>query len=245
MSMEVHASGHDVPRLRRLAMVVICLVLGSMVILIGVATLAGVSEELRGPGDPLRDPYALSDGDRIGLATMGIALLVFLAGVGVYGVWIFKMWKTVQDEEPLLTPVAAVLFSFVPVVNLVGLFFAFHGLAKELNRVQKKLGTGGRSVSAMLALSACVCYVPAVLLGWIPLLGCVIWPIGFIGMAMWMVSMVQMADSGERICRAGGPMAVPHAGGMPGGAMGGAARAFGEGANPFEPPDHEGKAAVG
>lgn len=151
-----------------------------------------------------------------------------LVSVVFYGIFIYRAWRVVEYDGVLLSPVAAVLLSVIPVVNLVGCFLTFYGLAREMNRVAMRRGATRRPANEGLALAACLCYACGVVVGCIPLIGCLFSPVGLAGMIMWMISMVQLGNIGDRLA------AAPP--GMPLASLDDPARAMDDGRNPFEPP---------
>lgn len=150
-----------------------------------------------------------------------------------YAIFLYKGWKVVQDGQESLSPGAAAALGVAPFVSLVGVFFAFHGLARELNRVNRQLGLGRPRVSEGMAMAAAICYVIGAF-SCIPLLGCLASPVGLVGTVLWMIGLFQMATSADAIvaARASGILAVAGTSGPS------AAHPFGAPTmNPFAPPD--------
>lgn len=65
-------------------------------------------------------------------------VLVWLAQVIVFLVFLYKCWDLIQDGRPRATPAEAVGYLFVPVFNLYWIFVAIGGLADELNRYARR-----------------------------------------------------------------------------------------------------------
>lgn len=109
----------------------LCIVLGMLLGVLGVSGLAS--------------PEAMERASRgAGAALSGLLLIAMLVSVVFYGIFIYRAWRVVEYDGVLLSPVAAVLLSVIPVVNLVGCFLTFYGLAKEMNRVAMRHGATRR-----------------------------------------------------------------------------------------------------
>ncbi len=145
----------------------------------------------------------------LGIGLMLLGALCMLGSLVIYAILLYKMWAVVQDGRASLSPGAAVALGVIPLVNLVGLFFAFSWLAKEINRVGVGMGSPRPLVSEGLALSSCICYVVGAVGGCIPVLGCLFSPVGLVGVVLRFISMFGMARACEQIALAGGARAAP------------------------------------
>ena len=65
---------------------------------------------------------------------MGIGVLVvMLAGAVAYGLWLYRTWALVPEQQRRgTTPVAAVLYNFIPGVNVWWMFASNHRIARGL-----------------------------------------------------------------------------------------------------------------
>lgn len=134
--------------------------------------------------------------------------VIFLLGMlAVYAFLIHGLWRVVQDGRARLSPVAGTLLAVVPIVHLVGMFFGFAGLAKDLNRVGE--GMGAPPVNEALAVAACVCCAVGTVFGCIPFIGCLFSPIALAGLVLWFIVLFQMAASGTVIAEGQRPVAEP------------------------------------
>mgnify|MGYP000915462208 CR=1 FL=1 len=173
-------------------------VVGTLVLylaLVFFTVLAGLTQGLvAGANGNSEHPF-----DNISPIAVICALLALVCAVGmavVYGINLYRMWGTVQDGKASLTPGTAVVISLVPGVMLVGCFFAFHGLSKEMNRVGGS--RGGPAVSEGWALTACILMVVGAVLGCIPFVGgCIGGPLQIVAIVFWVMSMFQMARTAE------------------------------------------------
>jgi hypothetical protein len=86
-------------------------------------------------------------------ATFGAASIV------VYHALLYQMWKVVQDGYASLSPGTAVGLMFIPFLNIVWIFFAIAGLARELNLFLQRRGYDARPAAPGLALAQCICLI--------------------------------------------------------------------------------------
>lgn len=144
----------------------------------------------------------------VAMALLGTGMLCFLASLIFFAVLLHAMWGVVQDGAASLSPGAAVALTVIPLVNLVGMFFGFSALAKEINRVGGRMNQGRPLVSEGLALASCICYVGGAVGGCVPLIGCMFSIAGLVGVVLRYVSLFSMARACEWIVLSGGPVAA-------------------------------------
>lgn len=204
------------PNFRSTALVTLIIYCVGWALMIAGSVLAGLLDAIsqsRGPGaspiDAFNQPIPI-----VAMGLMGAGLLCFLGAIIFFAVLLHAMWGVVQDGRASLSPGAAVALTVIPIVNLVGMFFGFSGLAKEINRVGGPMNQGRPLVSEGLALAACVCYVAGAVGGCIPLIGCIFYVAGLSGVVMRYISLFSMARACEWIVLSGGPGAFTPFDGM-------------------------------
>jgi hypothetical protein len=147
--------------------------------------------------------FAGAGGSVGGRGGMLIGMLVGLAACLACGVtaivsfvvFLYKGWNQVQDGKASQSPGLAVGLLFVPLFNVVWLFFAFWGLAKDANAYLDRYGIDGPQANAGLALTACILNACAI----VPSIGVLVWLVGLI---LFMVAMHSIRTASMTIARA-------------------------------------------
>lgn len=208
-------SAGERPNFRSVALAVLLVYCVGWVLLMGGGFLAGFLDVIRSSGSGMGDPFANASFSPIAVAVMLLGILCMLASWILFAALLHGMWGVVQDGRASMSPLAGALLAVIPLVNLVGIFFGFSGLAKEINRVGAPMNQGRPLVNAGLALASCICYVVGAVGGCVPFLGCFLSIAGLVGIVMRYISMFGMARACEWIVLSGGaaPMA-PAAGGF-------------------------------
>jgi len=83
-------------------------------------------------------------------------------------VFVYKMWNAINDGRTKPSPGAALGLLFVPLFSLYWVFVVFPGYASRYNAYAHRHGIQVRPLGAGL-------FVAALLLGWVPLVGLVLW----------------------------------------------------------------------
>lgn len=194
-----------------LCVAVLTLFISAIVCIFVAALLDGMLSAASSGGSPFSgNPYGQNDIGVAGIVGMSGFAILMLASYVTYIVLLLKMWNVVQDGRAGFTTGAAVALAVIPIVNLVGVFFGFLGLAKDLNRVASERGLHVR-VSEGLTLAACICWVVGSVFGCIPIISCITSPIGLAGNVMFFIAIFQMASVSTAIVSAPGTP-LPQAG---------------------------------
>ncbi len=101
------------------------------------------------------------------LMILFIGLPIYLAGVVLMMIFLYRAWSLLPEEEARTSPALAVGLCFVPLFNLYWFFVAFWGLAKDLNAHTAKHNIDAPRAFDTLALICCI-LVP---LAFLPLVG--------------------------------------------------------------------------
>ena len=203
-----HMPPAERPNFRSIALVTLMVYLAGWVLLICGGFFGGFLEALAARSSaPGTDPFAAFN-EPIPLLVLALVisgLLCFLLSLIFFAVLLHALWKVVQDGSASLSPGAAVCLACIPIVNLVGIFFGFSGLAREINRVGMPMNQGRRLVGEGVALAACICYVSGAVGGCI---GCLFGLVGLVGIVLRYVSLFSMCRACEWIVLSGGPQRI-------------------------------------
>lgn len=98
-----------------------------------------------------------------------IPLPLFVLGI-VQMVFIYKMWNALNDGQTKPTPGAALGFLFIPFFSLYWIFVVWGAWPARYNAYIQRHGIQAQQVGSGLFIAALLC-------GWIPLVGLVMWAI--------------------------------------------------------------------
>lgn len=119
-------------------------------------------------------------------------MLALLGSVIATNRVLYCAWAQIQDSGTSITPTLAVLLNFVPLVNVVWVFFSFAGLARRMNDYMLFRGIDGPPAPHGRCLTACVLLA----CGTIPYIGAL--P-ALIGVIFLMVAIVGIANTAAAI----------------------------------------------
>jgi hypothetical protein len=137
--------------------------LGGPLIMLLVLLIVGVAGNQSATSGTMSDSAAMSFGL---LAIGGYFLWVILSivGMALAMTYLYRAWSLLHWGSPTTTPGKAVGFLFIPFFNLYWIFIAYHGLAKDWNRVMAShpdLALAPRMKEGMF-LTYCICVVSGV-----------------------------------------------------------------------------------
>ncbi len=195
------------PNFRSTALLTLLIYLAGWVLIIAGGFIGGVADFIAQSRIPGADPFASFNQPLpfLALALILAGFLCFLLSIIFFAVLLYALWGVVQDGYASLSPGVAVALTCIPIVNLVGLFFGFSGLARQINRVGIPMNQGRPLVSEGLALASCICYVSGAVAGCLPIIGCLFGLAGAVGIVLRYVSLFSMCRACEWIVLSGGP----------------------------------------
>lgn len=107
----------------------------------------------------IHGPLSYSDSMSLVGVNMIAKLVAIPAGVFIF-LWIYKIWKSIQDGNARTTPGRAVGFLFIPVYNIVWAFQVIWGFAKDYNGYIQRRGLNAQRLPEALFLA-----VPIAIIG--------------------------------------------------------------------------------
>jgi len=137
--------------------------LAGPLIMLLVLLIVGVVGQQSATSGTVSDSAAMS----LGLLAVGAYFLWFgLSTVGMVlaMMYLYRVWDLLRWGSPTTTPGKAIGFLFIPFFNLYWIFVAYHGLAKDWNRVMAShpdLALAPRMKEGMF-LTYCICTVSVV-----------------------------------------------------------------------------------
>ena len=180
------------PRFVTLAVIILLLYLvGVIALMFGAGVDGALNSSSLSSGSPLNQASSSQVGPAF-WAGLAVCLLCYAARVTCYIILLHGMWKVVQDGRARATPGAGACLAGIPILNLVGNYFGFYGLACDLTRVARERGLNA-SAGDGLALSACICFDVA-LFSCLPIIGCIFSPAGLAAAVLWFVALFRMAN---------------------------------------------------
>lgn len=154
----------------------------------------------------------------IGEAIPGINVLAYLGALVLFlilsSIFLYKAWDLIQDRRARTTPGKAVGFRFIPFYAYYWEFVAVKGLVHDLSAYARRRRIAVRPISQTLAIWYCVMTIISGALGWVPVLGGLLF-------IPWIVLFLVLMNSVKSACMAiaasqGGPAATPIADRGPG-----------------------------
>lgn len=127
--------------------------------IIGGAILAILGFILIANADPCSydtDVYMISG---LVLILIGYAVLIF--GSVIFWIYVYRMWKMIQDVHVRTTPGKAVGFSFIPFFNFYWVFQALWGWSKDYNSFIQRNALNAPKMPEGLFLTWAIIIIPA------------------------------------------------------------------------------------
>lgn len=105
----------------------------------------------------------------LSLFLLVVTVIALLTGIFLTLKLVYRMWEAIQDEETRITPGLAVGLLFVPLVNVVWLFFVFPGYAAAYNDyvARHDLDSAPRLSTALQVFFVLLTIVPIPFVQWV------------------------------------------------------------------------------
>lgn len=110
-----------------------------------------------------RNPNQVPNG---ALGLIGLAFVPLIFSIVVMGMFLYRMWDSIQDGQARMSPGKAVGFMFIPLFNIYWLFQVIYGFAQDYNKYIARRSLSVPRLNEQLFLfypiSVLACAVPVV-----------------------------------------------------------------------------------